>query len=351
MKNYCFFYIFIVIIIVFACAPPDAPSPGPSSLPDPPSAAAVRFTGSSLFVSWDGVPEADSYKIYREVNYGQFLLLTDYQITETSFDDTNFNVETTYRYAVASVNENGASRKSEPSDSISISADSVIVHNPDASVYEFDNKIKVSWDVFPNADSYNVYRSLDKNFSSPVLCGNSIVNYFEDTLVEGETPCFYSVLWVKNDTEYGQAAEPVFGIFGDVIDVYEQNDDYTDVKDQAESTIFDIETPPLLFNYPDGNGDFVRDIDWYKYAGNSNSVMVTISFPFDTDYLANEVTFQFFYNESYVGTEHYIVNPTSDNTFMFDGFSGESNPEELYFVIKSRAAFVRRSKYTMRYGI
>ena len=78
-------------------------TPPPAALPAPAGLAASNPTASSMTLSWNAVPGAASYNIYRNANKTNAL-----PVTATSYADTGLAAATTYSWTVKAVDGNNA---------------------------------------------------------------------------------------------------------------------------------------------------------------------------------------------------------------------------------------------------
>lgn len=83
-------------------------------------AACVSLVGWTIKVTWNAVPHATAYTVYRSTG-GSFTQYATVDGSTTSYSDANFSVLTSYRYTVAAtVGANWAGPQSAPSPSHSI---------------------------------------------------------------------------------------------------------------------------------------------------------------------------------------------------------------------------------------
>jgi len=347
----CVFICFSFFII--HCSPP-----GDSSPPDQPAVptnVTVLRSGADFQVTWSGVSGADAYQVYRRQGNGSFFLLAGAEVDATEYtqSDGSYPKDTTLQYAVKSISGVAYSELSDPSNMVS-----AWVQNLEPSRLAYNDRIRLTWDVHPEApEYYNVYRyvksgpdtyNLDKTFS------NITHNYYEDTDagLSPETPYFYRVTWVglvnTVPTEFGQDAPLQYGVFSDTkTDVNEPNDDYTDAMRLEK----DVMANGVLYSYGDGGGGVVSDTDWYKYTGAAGkSICVTINYPDPTQFQNGDLHFEFYYEGVPQGAQDIIIDPIPNiNFFNFD-IPAAAGTVDLYFRIYSTIGSARKvtGEYTIK---
>ena len=83
---------------------------------------------------------------------------------------------------------------------------SLYVQNVRATQLEYTDKIRITWDIHPDAIiNFRVYRDTDKaNPSVLPIASNVSTNSYEDADVVAGTAYFYRVSWVDADGEHGE---------------------------------------------------------------------------------------------------------------------------------------------------
>ncbi len=141
-----------------------------------------------------------------------------------------------------------------------------------ASKLEYTNMIKVTWDYVAEAESYRVYRytqRIPELVLDEVL--NSDKNILEDTIVNSNTPYFYSVSSFGSGKESEQSANCVLGIKSSdsLKDTYEPNDDMSQATMLVSGTY-----KATMFTFHSGDA---QDTDYYQYSGNTITGIITLS--------------------------------------------------------------------------
>jgi len=155
--------------------------------PDAPKNFSVTGgTGASaISLSWSGVPEAGTYRIYRSVDtypFGSNASL----IGETSalqYSDTNVALGQTYHYWIRSVMGLNTSPL-DPYGSARIvlaPPSSLTVSGP-----ERNDGIQLSWPAPPKATRYRIYRSQSNSFASATLLASTVgLTYLDSNALPG----------------------------------------------------------------------------------------------------------------------------------------------------------------------
>jgi fibronectin type 3 domain-containing protein len=127
----------------------------PSIPSTPEGMSALMTTNGNVTVTWDAVPSASSYKLFRSLNASGGFNEKAADLVETTYTDTNLLEGTTYYYKISAVNIAG---ESSQSDAVSITyAAPAAPASVNASLS--GATVSVSWSAVPNASSYKVYRS------------------------------------------------------------------------------------------------------------------------------------------------------------------------------------------------
>lgn len=109
-------------------------------------------------MSWDAVPGALAYRIYRGGTVGDGLVIGNVSASELSFNDTTVAVAAQYSYSVAASNAQGFG----PAMSSKVGAGIRNISPPTtvaASVSTFTDKIQITWNTAPSATGYDIYRN------------------------------------------------------------------------------------------------------------------------------------------------------------------------------------------------
>ncbi len=326
------FLLILSISIYISCSDPTGGSgsdPGTETGISAPNNVTVAVDGDTMVISWNSLSGVEYYKIYRKVGSGDYELISS-GVTSNTYTDMTVPPDSYVQYAVRSFSPIYQSPLSEPSDPISI-----YVQRLKASLLEYNDRITISWNKHPEAESYRVYRGLSE-VDTPVevaefSSSDDTVSYSDiktaSNNISEEQPYFYRITWEKEGSEYGAYSPMVMGVFTNNIDYDEpDNDDYVTLPDNTYTP--SSANPPLIYSFSDGAGGSEADIDWYRYHGDPENVTVNIDLT-SGDFYDNELKIRFFYNNEYLAPQD--IN-NGENTYLFD-FQGATGTVNLYFKV------------------
>lgn len=146
---------------------PEEPAPEPEPTPEPaptePSAlASSNVTQTAFNVSWTGIPDAESYKIYLNNE------LKAQDLIPTSFSFTGLTPDTQYTVQVSAVTESGEGAKST---ALEVTTAAIGAPGGLASSEIGFDKFKLTWEAVDTATSYTLY--LDGEKKAEGLTGTS----------------------------------------------------------------------------------------------------------------------------------------------------------------------------------
>ena len=160
-----------------------------------PAAPVVKLGNSATsgkpVLTWNAVPGATSYKVYRATSKsGTYSLLGT--VTTTSYTNTGAKEGTTYYYKVKAAN--GAC---ESAYSNVVSGKVVVTPKPAAPVVKIGNsassgKPMLTWNAVPGATSYKVYRATSQNGTYSLL-GTVTATSYTNTGAKAGTTYYYRV--------------------------------------------------------------------------------------------------------------------------------------------------------------
>ena len=156
-------------------------------------------TGKSA-LSWKKVTGAISYDIYRSINGGTFVKLTN--VTGTSYLDNTGAADTTYTYYIVAVG------KAEVFNSIASGEKTVSVTvgqpKPTGTVNE-TGKAVLTWNAVEDALNYEIYRSTSSSKSYKLIATVPALTYTDTDIYGGKT-YYYKVVAVGTNTKSAQSA-------------------------------------------------------------------------------------------------------------------------------------------------
>jgi len=190
-----------------ASARASAATPACTKPATPTNASATAQSATIIRLSWDGIPNAAYYAIYRSTSGSGTYSLIDTTAGRT-FTNTGLTPASTYYYKVAAVNDCGESAQSTyasastptcppPAAPTNVSAESLS-----------STKIRVSWDEVNTAVSYKIYRSATSTGTySPVgsTSGKTSTNLTD----EGLNPATTYYYKVTAESECMESAQSV----------------------------------------------------------------------------------------------------------------------------------------------
>lgn len=169
-------------------------------LPPAPTGLAAAPEGFGLRLSWDPVPYASGYKLYRAGNPGmsQALDLTPQPVADPTLVDPDVIAFDTYYYAVSAIRGDESPRSAvlqaegppevlEAPANLTATADVGVAH--------------LSWDPVPDAKTYVIYRALTPDFASPEqLQASPSTPQYDDAALAWDKVYYYKVA-AKRNTE------------------------------------------------------------------------------------------------------------------------------------------------------
>lgn len=126
-----------------------------------PKLSEVAVRGTSLTVSWDAVPEAGGYQVYRKTALGkswQAIGAVDGDVL--SYTDTGRKAGSTYYYTVIAYREEGGVRYWGDYDFAGITGEALLNAPKLLSLKGTENNLTLTWKAVKGADGYNVYRKI-----------------------------------------------------------------------------------------------------------------------------------------------------------------------------------------------
>ena len=173
-------------------------------LPQAPSGVwAEAQLPSNISISWNPISGAHSYKIYRSTNsVGTFTRVE--MVSKTTFTDRGLYPLTTYHYRVSAVNSCGEGEQSNQASATTICPTSTIPTGVSAEALS-PSSIKVSWNSVSQANTYNVYRSMNSryNLAEYTFISNTSSPSYTDSGLSYSTIYFYKIralnYWGKSE--------------------------------------------------------------------------------------------------------------------------------------------------------
>ncbi|GMQ57594.1 hypothetical protein AN1V17_19890 [Vallitalea sediminicola] len=172
-----------------------------TKLPTVPINVTTTAGNQTVELSWNGVPDADSYVVKRSTTSGsEYTVIAD-NITETTYVDKELTNGTTYYYIVTAKNKVGESGNSQE---ISATPNLLPPTTPtNIQSIGKDQTVNLSWDNVLGADSYIIKRSTTQDGTYSTIASDITSTTYEDTGLTNRTTYYYMVL-AKN--EAGESA-------------------------------------------------------------------------------------------------------------------------------------------------
>lgn len=169
------------------------------------------------------------------------------------------------------------------------------VKNLEASLLEYNNRIKLSWDRAIDVEEYIIYRASSRDVApieiDRVTDSRAYIEYNDSTAL-ADIPYYYQVRWINQSIEYGSASSQVLGVRSNTVDINEPlNNEYSTLN--SGSYVPDNSNPPILYSFNDGKGLIESDTDWYRYEGKKGD---SVSFEILKPTVFNTVELQIYYN-------------------------------------------------------
>jgi fibronectin type 3 domain-containing protein len=177
----------------YASATTSSPPPSP-----PANITATAQSSSSIRVSWYSVSGVANYNVYRSTSPSGTYSLVAASLTGTSYTDTGLSPNTTYYYAVKSVNSAGV--ESDFS-SYTYATTSSPPPSPPANItatVQSSSSITVSWYSVSGAATYSVYRSSSESGTYSLVVVSWTGTSYTDTGLSSHTTYYYKVKSVNS---------------------------------------------------------------------------------------------------------------------------------------------------------
>ena len=187
-KNVTLNLILTIVIVAGLLTPATAQAASP---PTGVSASDGTFT-NMVRISWDSVPEADFYEVWRAPTAsGTYYFLAS--TGSTTYDDTTAEPGTVYYYGVKSVEGGVPSYLSDVDSGWHLAPP----ENVSASDGNYSNRVHVTWDPVTVADSYEVWRAFT-SYGPYSFLASADSNTYDDTSAAPATVYHYGVKAVAN---------------------------------------------------------------------------------------------------------------------------------------------------------
>lgn len=153
----------------------------------PPSSAPTGLTvddatRTSIDLSWNAVPGATRYKVFRAPQGGGFSYIAQTMDPTVTFTDVGLNHSSSYEYKVSAANAAGEGPQSSAvADSTDIGLDAPAIID---AFYQEDGTILVEWYAVTGADGYTIERRADGEDWMEVAYGVTGTSYTDTSITE-----------------------------------------------------------------------------------------------------------------------------------------------------------------------
>jgi fibronectin type 3 domain-containing protein len=245
----------------------------------PTNSTAAQLSPTSIRLSWDGIPNAAFYKIYRALSREETYQLID-TTAEIPYTNTKLSPATTYYYKIAAVNDCGESDQSEYASASTPTCPPPAAPTNVSAEAQSSTKISISWDEVNTAVSYKVYRSATSTGTySPVgsTSGKSSTTW-EDEGLNPATTYYYKVtaesecMESAQSSSYGLATTDCVNAPGVApTNIKAEALSQNDVKVSWDA----VEGMPITYNYRVYESESQNGV--YIYSGSTTGAFTTIT--------------------------------------------------------------------------
>ncbi len=314
----------------------------PTELPSSPESISVLFNSKNgtIDINWENTEDDVTYEVYRSTDNSNSVLL-DSNLTENNYSDGGYPLGSAVSYQVRSLNLSSVNSEFTESSSLTINVADYAVKNSTASVLEYNDRIRVSWDHIVNEDvspEYTIFRFRSKEVEdeTPVKLENITIHdgpegtkYIDDNTVFEKTPYYYNIQWQDLNTKnIGKESNLVFGIYVD-----SENENISEPNNDWEKLQYNVTFPAMtdLFIFKNGTE---KDIDTFKIhvaPADIDVVNVTVT---SSSEINGKLKYEFIYkgNVESGGT----ISSGFPNPFikkLFGNSQTSEEPEDIIFII------------------
>jgi len=171
------------------------------AIPVPSNVSATSYSSSIIYVTWNNVSGATSYRIYRSSTATGTYTLAGTSASSGYYDE-GLSPSTTYYYKVSTVTSTGT----EGAQSVYVSAktDAVPLLPPPSYYWALpvSGGIRVCWYSVSGAQGYTVYRSTSPNGTFTAIASNISANTYLDS-ISGSAKYYYTIATVNSQGVVG----------------------------------------------------------------------------------------------------------------------------------------------------
>ena len=261
---------FFIILLFFgqiffpSCSNTSAGGGNDDGSPPEPIPLLADIINNDVRLSWSPIEGATEIAVFRKTGSGTFQEIGGQAYSGESFTDDTCPRDLALTYSIRFTLDDASARDSQESNTVMISLTPIKVDDRvQATILEYQNSIKVSWDHQADADTYRLYRYQSKDDSTP-MSFETANNYYDDSKASADTSYYYKVACIRDNVEFEKTDSFAMGIYSTHLDLFEPNDS----KEEARQlTVGSGVQNAVIFSLPDGIGGVDSDVDWYRIEG------------------------------------------------------------------------------------
>jgi fibronectin type 3 domain-containing protein len=163
------------------------------SLSAPSGVTATAQSSSSISVSWNSVPGASYYKVYRAASSSGTYSVVASNNYDTYYTDSGRTANTTYYYKVSAVDGSGIEGSQSSYATATTSSGSLSAPSGVTATAQSSSSIYVTWNSVSGASYYKVYRANSSSGTYSVVASNNYDTYYTDSGRTANTTYYYKV--------------------------------------------------------------------------------------------------------------------------------------------------------------
>ncbi|MDR2693809.1 MAG: fibronectin type III domain-containing protein [Chitinispirillales bacterium] len=175
----------------------------------PTNVAAEALSATSIKISWDSIPTAKYYDVYRSPSVDGTYSRIDSTANKT-YTNNGLQISNTYYYKVIAKNDCGESEKSNYASATTSACPKPAAPTNVTAEAKSSSSIEVTWDEVATAITYKIYRSTTSTGTySPVgnTAGKSSTSYTDEGLEMAKT--YYYTIVAESECE--ESAQSIYG--------------------------------------------------------------------------------------------------------------------------------------------
>lgn len=179
--------------------------------------ASRKLGPDRIRIRWDAVENAETYRIYRDTTWiGKERVFVG-ETAETEFSDTGLPVGAQFWYWIEPVVAGTGAGLSSAVSGLTARGLPAPPERLSASHGEFDDRIRIEWDLVQGADFYYLWRNTEENAASAeritTITRNDILSYVDEEVDPGQV-YHYWIQPFAYGFGFGEYSEPAHGLAG-----------------------------------------------------------------------------------------------------------------------------------------